>query len=48
MVTGAGQGLGRAYAQRIAGEGGSVILADINEEAGKNAADQITADGGTA
>jgi NAD(P)-dependent dehydrogenase (short-subunit alcohol dehydrogenase family) len=48
VVTGAGQGLGRAYAQRIAGDGGSVILADINEEAGKNAADQITAGGGTA
>jgi NAD(P)-dependent dehydrogenase (short-subunit alcohol dehydrogenase family) len=48
VVTGAGQGLGRAYAQRIAGDGGTVILADINEEAGKNAADQITAGGGAA
>jgi NAD(P)-dependent dehydrogenase (short-subunit alcohol dehydrogenase family) len=48
VVTGAGQGLGRAYARRIAGEGGTAILADINEEAGKNAAEQITADGGTA
>jgi 3-oxoacyl-[acyl-carrier protein] reductase len=44
VVTGAGQGLGRAYAHRIAGEGGSVVLADINEEAGKRAADQIGAD----
>jgi NAD(P)-dependent dehydrogenase (short-subunit alcohol dehydrogenase family) len=48
VVTGAGQGLGRAYAQRIAGEGGAVILADINEEAGKQAAHQISAQGGTA
>jgi 3-oxoacyl-[acyl-carrier protein] reductase len=48
VVTGAAQGLGRAYAERIAAEGGSVILADINEAAGKNAADQITAGGGTA
>jgi 3-oxoacyl-[acyl-carrier protein] reductase len=48
VVTGAGQGLGRAYAQRIASEGGSVILADINEEAGKKAADQISAQGGMA
>jgi 3-oxoacyl-[acyl-carrier protein] reductase len=48
VVTGAGQGLGRAYAQRVAGEGGTVILADINEEAGKEAADRISAAGGTA
>jgi NAD(P)-dependent dehydrogenase (short-subunit alcohol dehydrogenase family) len=48
VVTGAGQGLGRAYAQQIASEGGSVILADINEETGKNAAGQISAAGGMA
>jgi NAD(P)-dependent dehydrogenase (short-subunit alcohol dehydrogenase family) len=48
VITGAGQGLGRAYARRIADEGGTVILADINTEAGKSAAEQITADGGTA
>src|SRR6202035_5963724 len=48
VVTGAGQGLGRAYAQRIALEGGTVILADINEEGGQDAAELITADGGTA
>ena len=48
VITGAAQGLGRAYARRIADEGGTVILADINQEAGKSAAEQITGDGGTA
>jgi NAD(P)-dependent dehydrogenase (short-subunit alcohol dehydrogenase family) len=48
VVTGAGQGLGRAYAQRVAADGGSVIIADINDDAGKRTADEITAAGGTA
>jgi len=48
VVTGAGQGLGRAYAQRVVADGGSVIIADINDDAGKRTADEITAAGGTA
>jgi NAD(P)-dependent dehydrogenase (short-subunit alcohol dehydrogenase family) len=48
VVTGAGQGLGRAYAQRVVADGGSVVIADINADAGKRTADEITAAGGTA
>jgi NAD(P)-dependent dehydrogenase (short-subunit alcohol dehydrogenase family) len=48
VVTGGGQGLGRAYAQRIAAEGGTAIIADINADAGKVAAEEITAGGGAA
>lgn len=48
VVTGAGQGLGRAYAQRVVADGGSVVIADINADAGKRTADEITVAGGTA
>lgn len=48
VVTGAGQGLGRAYAERIAADGGTVVLADINQEKGEKAAAQITQQGGRA
>jgi 3-oxoacyl-[acyl-carrier protein] reductase len=34
IVTGAGQGIGEAYAGALAAEGGSVVVADINEETG--------------
>lgn len=46
VVTGAGQGLGRAYARRVAATGGTAILADLNEDAGKKVAAEIEADGG--
>jgi NAD(P)-dependent dehydrogenase (short-subunit alcohol dehydrogenase family) len=48
VVTGAGQGLGRAYAHRIAADGGAVVLADINTEAGEKVAAEIVASGGLA
>jgi 3-oxoacyl-[acyl-carrier protein] reductase len=48
VVTGAGQGLGRAYAHRIAGDGGTVVLADINAEAGEKVAAEISESGGVA
>ncbi|HVL32475.1 MAG TPA: SDR family oxidoreductase [Actinomycetota bacterium] len=32
IVTGAGQGLGKAYAERFAAEGARVAIADLNEE----------------
>jgi NAD(P)-dependent dehydrogenase (short-subunit alcohol dehydrogenase family) len=31
LVTGAGQGIGRAIARRYVAEGASVVIADINE-----------------
>jgi 3-oxoacyl-[acyl-carrier protein] reductase len=48
VVTGAGQGIGETYARRLAAEGASVIIAEINEEQGKAVADAIIADGGKA
>lgn len=41
VVTGAGQGLGRAFAQRLADDGASVAVADVNVEAAKQVAAQI-------
>lgn len=41
IVTGGGQGLGRATALRIGSLGGKVIIADINEAAAKAVAQEI-------
>jgi 3-oxoacyl-[acyl-carrier protein] reductase len=41
VVTGGGQGLGRAYAQRIVADGGRVVIADLNEEKGAAVADEL-------
>jgi NAD(P)-dependent dehydrogenase (short-subunit alcohol dehydrogenase family) len=35
LVTGAASGLGAAVARMVAGEGGSVVIADLNREAGQ-------------
>ena len=48
VVTGGGQGLGRAYAQRIVADGGSVVIADLNEEKGSAVAAELAGDGATA
>lgn len=48
IVTGAGAGIGRATAERIAGEGGIVALFDISEDRARDVADTITASGGEA
>jgi 3-oxoacyl-[acyl-carrier protein] reductase len=48
IVTGAAQGIGQAYAEALAREGASVVVADINAEAAQGVAKQIVADGGTA
>jgi NAD(P)-dependent dehydrogenase (short-subunit alcohol dehydrogenase family) len=48
IVTGAGSGVGRVSALRFAEEGASVVCADINGDAAKETAEQITAAGGTA
>ena len=48
LITGAASGLGRADAQVLAREGARVVLTDINDEAGKSAAESIRAEGGEA
>ena len=48
MVTGAGSGIGRASAHRLAKEGAAVIIADINDEAAATVVEEITAAGGKA
>lgn len=41
IITGASSGLGRASAELFAQHGAKVIIADIQDEAGRNVADQI-------
>ncbi|MEU5027302.1 3-oxoacyl-ACP reductase [Streptomyces milbemycinicus] len=41
VVTGAGSGIGLATARRLASEGARVVCADIDESAGKAAADEV-------
>src|SRR5688572_5231726 len=48
LVTGAGRGLGREIARHLAGRGARVLVADIDEQAARQAADQIIGDGGSA
>lgn len=48
IVTGAGQGLGRAFAKGLAAKGATVVIAEINEAAGTAVADEINANGGNA
>ena len=48
MVTGAGSGIGEAIARRMAEEGATVVVADLNEKAARQVATGIERDGGTA
>lgn len=48
VVTGSGQGMGRASAIEMAREGGKVIVADINEDAGRETARMIENEGNSA
>jgi NAD(P)-dependent dehydrogenase (short-subunit alcohol dehydrogenase family) len=41
LVTGAASGIGRAVAHRLASDGASVVVADIDEAAGSGVADEI-------
>jgi 3-oxoacyl-[acyl-carrier protein] reductase len=48
VVTGAGAGIGRAIAKRLADEGASVVVADLDEEWGQEAVAEIQRAGGNA
>lgn len=45
LVTGAGHGIGRAIAQRLAAEGAAVAVVDVDGEGAEATADKIRADG---
>jgi NAD(P)-dependent dehydrogenase (short-subunit alcohol dehydrogenase family) len=47
LVTGAGQGLGRAIAQELAAAGAHVVVAELNTETGNETAQLIHESGGT-
>jgi NAD(P)-dependent dehydrogenase (short-subunit alcohol dehydrogenase family) len=48
VITGAGSGIGAAFAAEIARRGGRVVCSDIDEPAARATADAINADGGHA
>jgi 3-oxoacyl-[acyl-carrier protein] reductase len=48
IVTGAGQGIGRAYALRFAEEGAKIAVADLNDENGEQVAKELEAAGAEA
>ncbi|CAL9336869.1 Dihydroanticapsin 7-dehydrogenase [Streptomyces sp. enrichment culture] len=48
LVTGAGGGIGSAIARRLAREGATVVVADIDEAAAKAVVEDIAREGGTA
>jgi NAD(P)-dependent dehydrogenase (short-subunit alcohol dehydrogenase family) len=48
VVTGAGRGIGEAYAKALARCGAAVVVADVNEAAAKQVADEIDGDNGRA
>jgi len=45
VITGAGHGIGKAYAQRFAAEGAQVVIADIHEQAGQSVASALRESG---
>lgn len=48
VITGAGDGIGRAVARRYAAEGATVLVAELDELTGAEAADELRAAGGEA
>jgi NAD(P)-dependent dehydrogenase (short-subunit alcohol dehydrogenase family) len=45
VITGAGGGLGFAYAKRLGGEGAAIVIAEINDQLGRNAERELKAAG---
>ncbi|HUF37003.1 MAG TPA: SDR family NAD(P)-dependent oxidoreductase [Anaerolineales bacterium] len=48
LVTGAGSGIGKATALEFAGEGGLMVIADINPDSAEEAAQEVRSGGGEA
>lgn len=48
VVTGAGHGIGRAIAQKLADEGAAIAIAEINEDTGRQTAELLRSAGATA
>lgn len=48
IVTAAGAGIGRAIALRLASDGAAIVVSDINDQAGQETVELITAAGGKA
>lgn len=48
IITGGASGIGRATCLKFAAKGDKVVVADVNEEMGRETVDQITANGGVA
>ena len=48
LITGAASGIGRGIAERFAAEGAGVVIADIDEKVGAEAAESVGAAGGNA
>ena len=48
IITGGGQGIGRAYAHHFARQGAIPVIAEFNEEAARRVAEEITESGGKA
>jgi len=48
LITGAASGMGKIAASLFASEGAKVVLADVTDEAGHQAAEEITSSGGQA
>jgi NAD(P)-dependent dehydrogenase (short-subunit alcohol dehydrogenase family) len=48
VITGAGSGIGAAFARELARRGGRIVCSDVDETAARATADAITGDGGEA
>ena len=46
LVSGGASGIGKATAKRIASEGGSVVIADLQDDAGRAVVEEIEGAGG--
>jgi len=48
VITGAGSGIGRATSLRLANDGASILVADVDEAGGAETVKQIEKEGGRA